>query len=487
MKLYRPKNMWLNDPKIFYEKGRCHLFHLQGPKTQTWKQIQNQREAYGHAISDDGINWKTVSPIVKPGKKGSWDDRGTWTGDIIKKEGTHYLLYTGVCYQDTIQRLGLATSRDLIHWEKHPGNPVSEPDPEYYLSNVTRGYGHVAWRDPSFLLIDKSGWVYAYLCAQLKNRVWNKMGCVGLIRSKDMIHWEAMDPVYAPEKEVYHEVPQVIRVKDNYLLFFGSKVDTGDGPGNPASVRCVISDSPFHFSEKAETTRFIGGRPRAEYTTCVYKRNNKYELIHLTYEGTDKDSRGYIRGRVSLPKRLCFRKDLTPYLQIREDLKPGIKENFRFFQNAFVGIPQAESVPCKMEEDRIVCVANGETRRLMSGEISGCSLRLRIKRKGGAQVGILGGLGKRFAQGKQVKVSIGNHLEVSDLKSGQILDYGELATGNNDEYELVLIFMGEHIEIYVNDSYIGTTFSLKEHQFLGLEVSGSGVVTISDFGLKIIV
>ena len=76
--------MWLNDPKVFYEKGKYHLFHLQGPKAQTWKKIQNQREGYGHAISDDGVNWETVNPITKPGGKRSWDDKGTWTGDIRK-------------------------------------------------------------------------------------------------------------------------------------------------------------------------------------------------------------------------------------------------------------------------------------------------------------------------------------------------------------------------------------------------------------------
>ena len=82
MKLDRPKQLWLNDPEVFCEKSRCHLFYLQGPKAPTWDKICKQREAYGHAISDDGLNWETVSPIVKPGKKGSWDDKGTRTGDI---------------------------------------------------------------------------------------------------------------------------------------------------------------------------------------------------------------------------------------------------------------------------------------------------------------------------------------------------------------------------------------------------------------------
>ena len=28
-----------------------------------------------------------------------------------------------------IERTALATSKDLIHWEKYPGNPVAQPDP----------------------------------------------------------------------------------------------------------------------------------------------------------------------------------------------------------------------------------------------------------------------------------------------------------------------------------------------------------------------
>ena len=482
MKLYAPKNKWLNDPKVFYAKGKFHLFYLQGKRVKTWEKISRQRESYGHAISDDCLIWKQVEDIVRPGEYGQWDDKGVWTGDIIYRNGLYYLLYTGVCYKDTIQRLGLAVSKDLIHWEKYPGNPVSEPDPKYYLNRVTYGYPHVRWSDPSFFNIDSSEWTYVYLCAQLKNKVWNKMGCIGLIRSKDMIHWEAMPPVYTPGKEVYHEVPQVIKYKNKYILFFGSKEET-EGFGCSSCIKCMISDNPFYWKRNAKVSRIIGGKPRAEYTTCVYKRKNRYELIHLTYEETDKDPKGYIRGRVSLPKQVHFKNDFTPYLFIREDLKPKIKENSRFFQEFVSGIKKGRFPSWKIAKDKIICLPDGKVTTFLLGKIFSCSLQLYIERKGNAQVGILAGLTKSFTQGKCITFNSKNHLEVINLGDNHTLDYGVLS-GNKNKHKLTLIFLGKHIEIYVDNIYVGTTFSLKEHTYLGLKIFGKGTIILSKFGIE---
>ncbi len=44
------------------------------------------------------------------------------------------MLYTGINRGERglIQRIGLATSDDLIHWTKHPANPVLEADERWY-------------------------------------------------------------------------------------------------------------------------------------------------------------------------------------------------------------------------------------------------------------------------------------------------------------------------------------------------------------------
>ena len=49
---------------------------------------------------------------------------------IIQHDGLYYMFYTG--FDDRVpgkQTVGLATSKDLFEWKRHPGNPVYEaPD-----------------------------------------------------------------------------------------------------------------------------------------------------------------------------------------------------------------------------------------------------------------------------------------------------------------------------------------------------------------------
>ena len=47
-----------------------------------------------------------------------------------------------------MQRIGLAASDDLVHWEKHPGNPVLEVDPEWYEVLEQGRWRDQSWRDP---------------------------------------------------------------------------------------------------------------------------------------------------------------------------------------------------------------------------------------------------------------------------------------------------------------------------------------------------
>jgi hypothetical protein len=47
------------------------------------------------------------------------------TGRLLRAEDEFYLLYGGSSSLiDQPDAFGLARSRDLIHWERHPGNPV---------------------------------------------------------------------------------------------------------------------------------------------------------------------------------------------------------------------------------------------------------------------------------------------------------------------------------------------------------------------------
>ena len=80
----------------------------------------------GLARSSDGLQFtKLPQPILPPGPRGSWDERGVADPYVIALNGKLYLYYLG---QDRArrQRLGVAVSTDGLHWKKLRSNPILE-------------------------------------------------------------------------------------------------------------------------------------------------------------------------------------------------------------------------------------------------------------------------------------------------------------------------------------------------------------------------
>ncbi len=82
---YTPYNGWINDPNglIFYE-GIYHLYFQHNPDASVWGDI-----GWGHAVSEDLINWKTYGEVMRP------DDHGMiYSGSAVEEKGVIYYFYT---------------------------------------------------------------------------------------------------------------------------------------------------------------------------------------------------------------------------------------------------------------------------------------------------------------------------------------------------------------------------------------------------------
>jgi predicted GH43/DUF377 family glycosyl hydrolase len=80
----------------------------------------------GLARSKDGRRWiKLPGPVLRPGPRGSWDERGVADPYVLRVSGVYYMYYLG---QDRArrQRLGLARSEDGVRWQKLRTNPILE-------------------------------------------------------------------------------------------------------------------------------------------------------------------------------------------------------------------------------------------------------------------------------------------------------------------------------------------------------------------------
>lgn len=78
----------------------------------------------GLARSWDARHWrKQPHPVLEPGPRGSWDERGVADPYVLKLDGEFYVYYLGQ-NRARQQQIGLARSHDGMHWTKLRANPV---------------------------------------------------------------------------------------------------------------------------------------------------------------------------------------------------------------------------------------------------------------------------------------------------------------------------------------------------------------------------
>ncbi|MGQ9610825.1 MAG: peptidoglycan-binding protein [bacterium] len=77
----------------------------------------------GYATSKDGIHWEKYpgNPVLDLGEPGSWDSEHVANPTVLYDGSIYKMWYTG-CNKN--MQIGYATSKDGIHWEKYQGNPV---------------------------------------------------------------------------------------------------------------------------------------------------------------------------------------------------------------------------------------------------------------------------------------------------------------------------------------------------------------------------
>lgn len=82
----------------------------------------------GLCFSTDLRTWDVRPPILEPCASCGWEAGGLYKSWILESEGTYYLFYNARNQDKTggnwIEQTGFATSDDLIHWQRYPGNPV---------------------------------------------------------------------------------------------------------------------------------------------------------------------------------------------------------------------------------------------------------------------------------------------------------------------------------------------------------------------------
>lgn len=215
------EDKWVWDFWFAQDGPDYHIFYLQAPRSLVDAELRHWNVSIGHAVSQDLRNWHILEDALRPSERpDDWDSASTWTGSIVRRAGVWHLLYTGASREENglIQRVGLATSTDLLHWQKHSPGPVLVADPRWYeMLELDMWYDHV-WRDP--WVFEANGRFHAFITARSNQGHKSARGVIGHASSEDLIHWQVGPPVAAPAEFSYMEVPQLVEIDGRYYLFF---------------------------------------------------------------------------------------------------------------------------------------------------------------------------------------------------------------------------------------------------------------------------
>lgn len=244
-------------------------------------QDQQGTSRLGYAISKDGIHFaRRPEPILSP--EAEYEKNGGVEDPRLVKIGdTYYLTYTG--YNKVDAQLCLATSKDLIHWER-----------KGVIMPAKRGRWNVGWTKSGAILPEKiNGKYWMYYMADAKD----KPDQTGVAYSEDLLHWtEALDQPVLPRRAGFFDSrvtepgPSPVFTKDGIWLVYNGADDklvykTGWALFDRRDPTKLIarSDNPI-FQPELEWER-VGQVPNVVFVEGMI-RDGKRWLFY--YGGADK-------------------------------------------------------------------------------------------------------------------------------------------------------------------------------------------------------
>jgi predicted GH43/DUF377 family glycosyl hydrolase len=172
------------------------------------------------ATSTDLIHWDRKGVII-PANKGNWNVKWTKSGAIVpeKIDGKYWMYFLGTS-ADNKDQAGLASSTDLLHWTEASQVPVLPVRPSRFDSRV-------AEPGPPPIVTPK-GIVLIYNGAD-DNLVYRTGIAIFDRNDPRKLLWRSGEPAFSPEKqwETIGQVPNVVFVEgmvkqsDRYLFYFG--------------------------------------------------------------------------------------------------------------------------------------------------------------------------------------------------------------------------------------------------------------------------
>jgi predicted GH43/DUF377 family glycosyl hydrolase len=234
----------------------------------------------GYAESADGIHFTRRSePVLSP-EKDYETDGGVEDPRLVRFGDTYYLTYTGYNKKDA--QLCMATSKDLIHWERRG-----------VILPAYKGRWNVRWTKSGAIVPEKIGgkyWMYYLGTTPDKNDQ------MGLASSIDLLHWtDATDVPVLPvragkfDSRVAEPGPAPIMTAKGIVLIFNGADDklvyrTGVAVFDRNDPRVVVSRTEDAVFAPEKLWEKVGQVPNVVFVEGMVQQGERYLFY---YGGAD--------------------------------------------------------------------------------------------------------------------------------------------------------------------------------------------------------
>jgi predicted GH43/DUF377 family glycosyl hydrolase len=172
------------------------------------------------ATSKDLIHWNRKG-VILPANKGNWNVKWTKSGAIVpqKINGKYWMYFLGTS-ADGKDQAGLASSPDLLHWTEATKTPVMPVRPGRFDSRVA---------EPGPAPLVTTGGIILIYSGADDSLVYRTGVAVFDLKDPRKLIWRSDEPIFAPEKdwEKTGQVPNVVFVEgmihrgDSWLFYYG--------------------------------------------------------------------------------------------------------------------------------------------------------------------------------------------------------------------------------------------------------------------------
>ena len=426
--MHRPSpgfRLW--DTWIFPAEDEFHLYYLRRSMDRHWRGL-------GHAISTDLVHWEKCDPIPTVGPDGAWDSGGPYTGMVVSY-GDQYAMTYGSA-PDKIQRIGMMFSPDLYNWTKYPENPVLEACPPYKLKDD--------WRDAYMMKVDDG--YEALICARMPDG----QSCIARMRSNDLTHWDALQPIAAPSVSQC-EVPEYFQMGDKHYLIFACNGRVDDrSRKDSAGTRYLISDARLGDYVMPEDSLLVGsGNGRLDcYVGRTFEMNGQ-RILYYHNCGP--------RPAVGAPKIIRQNPDGTLWTQYWDGLA-GLETGVVIDG---IGEGSQRGNGWKLDENRLLGHKDsGISAYMLSPVVSDFHLTCTINVEKGTRAAAIFRYDEQTQAGCALILNAkSGNIEIAKAEEGQatILDAMDLGLKPGEEHTLRIFARSEFADCYVNDRFIFST------------------------------